>query len=536
MSGSSEGGRQAPGRFHSDLGALAAGALGAGLYLVGLAAARGLLGQATLLDLLSDLVSAALPLPVFRALLGLLEFQARPLLLAGLLLTLLALGSLGGLAGDRLRRRSVPTPRRWLWLATAAWLLSLAPLLLALTGPARLSLAGAAAYAASHGLLAGLYGLVTVGVAPPHGALRREPGGRRAVLQALAVLAGGVVLGGGTWVWYGGRRARGPLRAAAIPAEPSPPAGQAAAPTAPAPPRAPLGEAGLPSPITPNPDFYVVSKNFTDPRVGVAGWGLEVGGLVDRSWRFTYEELRQLPSVEQVTTLICISNPVGGELISNAAWRGIPVGELLAMAGVNGAALDVVGHAADGYSDSVSVLEALDPQVLVAWEMNGEPLPVEHGFPARLLIPGLYGLKSVKWLTRLELVSEDYQGYWQVREWSDVARIKIMSRIDVPKPGRLAPGERYRVGGVAFAGRAGIERVEVSTDSGTSWHEAELLQPRWPLSWVLWRWSWVAPQPGRYRLKARATDGRGRLQDPKPRPALPEGATGYHFVTVEVPA
>ncbi|MBI2848942.1 MAG: molybdopterin-dependent oxidoreductase [Chloroflexi bacterium] len=292
----------------------------------------------------------------------------------------------------------------------------------------------------------------------------------------------------------------------------------------------------LPSEITPNKDFYTVSKNFIDPVVNVREWKLEVGGLVESPFALSYEQLKALPSVEQIHTLICISNEVGGDLISNAAWKGVPMRDLLRMAGVKDSVTEVKLTAWDDYTESFSIDKALEKGTVLAYEMNGEPLPPEHGFPARLLVPGIYGMKNVKWLTRIEAIDYDYKGFWQEQGWSDIAIIKTMSRIDVPSRfgGTFTLDEARSLGGIAFAGERGVSKVEISLDGGRTWEEGQVRKAPSPNTWVLWVRSWNDPQPGRYILKVRATDGKGQLQEDEYTDTLPDGASGYHMVGLTV--
>ena len=318
-----------------------------------------------------------------------------------------------------------------------------------------------------------------------------------------------------------------------------PPTAAPAAPASPPPvPQGPLTELldripRLSRWVTPNETFYRVSKNLFDPRVRAERWRLRVDGLVEQPFELTYPDLDQLPGrVEQFTTLSCISNPVGGNLIGNARWTGVPLRTLLQRARLRPGVVDLRFEAADGYTESIPLEKALHPETLLAWRMNGQALPDNHGFPARLIVPGIYGMKHVKWITRIEAVGEDYLGFWEDQGWSDEAVVQTLSRIDVPQEGdTVGPGPVF-VAGIAFAGDRGISRVEVSPDGGRNWYAAELEPSPTPITWVRWVWQWRAPSPGRYTLAVRACDGRGRWQDPEERPPLPDGATGLHRITV----
>lgn len=292
---------------------------------------------------------------------------------------------------------------------------------------------------------------------------------------------------------------------------------------------------GLPSEITPTDQFYVVSKNPPgfDPTIDVTKWSLDVGGLVAKPQRFTYEALRAMPSVEQLQTLECIGNEVGGDLISTARWRGVRLRDVLLRAGGPGAtALRVTFRCADGYSEAHPLDDALNPTTLLAYEMNGAPLTKAHGFPLRLLVPGLYGMKNPKWITKIELVRTDFQGYWEASGWSDEAVAKTMSSFALrPETRQLGPVE---LGGIAYGGDRGIQVVEYSTDGGKTWQRAEVKAPLGPFTWVLWASLWKPTAPGEYTLKVRATDGTGTVQTSRETPTLPDGATGHHTIRVRV--
>lgn len=289
---------------------------------------------------------------------------------------------------------------------------------------------------------------------------------------------------------------------------------------------------GLSPEITPTREHYVVSKNIFNPSVAAPAWSLTVKGMVAQELRLGLDDLKAMPSVERSSTLTCISNPVGGDLIGNSVWTGVRLAELLEQAGVQPGASELVLRAADNYSDSFPLEAALREGTIVAYLQNGEPLTRDHGFPARVLVPGIYGMKNVKWVTEIELTSSDYRGYWQQRGWSDLATVQTMSRIDTHEATRLPSGSAV-IGGVAFAGLHGVSRVEVSLDGGSSWQAAELKPALNELSWNLWLYAWDAP-PGRYEVLVRATDGSGEVQSAEPRQPLPDGATGYHRLSVRV--
>jgi DMSO/TMAO reductase YedYZ molybdopterin-dependent catalytic subunit len=286
---------------------------------------------------------------------------------------------------------------------------------------------------------------------------------------------------------------------------------------------------GLALEITPTEDFYQVSKNPFDPEVDVKHWKLAIGGLVENPQSLTYEEIKSLPAVEQYATLECIDNPVGGNLIGNAQWRGVRLKDLLAIAKLKDGVIDIVLHASDGYSDSIALERAMNEATLLVYEMNGKALTDIHGFPLRLLVPGIFGMKNVKWITRIEAVNVDFKGYWQKRGWDDKAVYKTMSRIDTPAS--TIKGSTT-ISGIAFAGDRQISRVEVSTDNGKTWEPAEIKPALSGISWVLWQKDWTPQQSGKYNLKVRATDGRGELQTAQYTTPDPSGATGLHQITV----
>ena len=291
---------------------------------------------------------------------------------------------------------------------------------------------------------------------------------------------------------------------------------------------------GLPPDVTPNEKFYKISKNVFDPKVNVSRWSLELKGLVDRPIRLNYSELKALPIKEQYGTLECISNEVGGDLISNAYWKGVPLKDLLAKAGVKPTAKKVIFRAADGYSTAIPLAKAMHPDTILAVEMNGVPLPDDHGFPVRLINPGHYGMKNPKWITEIELTDKDYKGYWESRGWSDEAKVKTMSRIDTPANGTSIPKGGQDVGGVAFAGDRGIRQAEISLDDGTTWQKATLKKALGPYTWVLWGLPWAPlPSPSKDRklvVKVRAVDGTGDIQTAQVTKVLPDGASGYHTI------
>jgi DMSO/TMAO reductase YedYZ molybdopterin-dependent catalytic subunit len=286
--------------------------------------------------------------------------------------------------------------------------------------------------------------------------------------------------------------------------------------------------------VTANPDFYVVDEAIVDPLVDVRAWRLVVDGSIEALQRITFDELIDFPSVEQYHSLECISNSVGGPLIGNALWLGVPVATLLERARVRDGTRNVIFRSTDGYSSALPLDAAKDPRTLVAFGMNGKTLPREHGFPARLLIPGRYGMKNVKWLERISATSGDYQGFWEQRGWSDEALVYTMSRIDVPDPHDvLQAGRTTTIGGIAYAGARGISKVEASTNGGRTWRTAQLGRRFSAIGWRRWAIEWT-PETGFQRLVVRAYDDAGTPQISNEQEPLPNGGTGLHTFQVEV--
>jgi DMSO/TMAO reductase YedYZ molybdopterin-dependent catalytic subunit len=303
----------------------------------------------------------------------------------------------------------------------------------------------------------------------------------------------------------------------------------------PVPAGASLDVAGITPLVTPNDEFYRIDTALTVPRVNVETWHLTVDGMVDRSLQITYEELLRMPLVEADVTLACVSNEIGGNLIGNARWLGVPLSALLEQAGVHPAATQVVGRSVDGWTGGFPTAVARDGrQALVAVGMNGEPLPLQHGFPARLVVPGLYGyVSATKWLAQIELTTwEGFDGYWVPRGWAKDGPVRTASRIDVPGHGRSIPPGPTAVAGVAWAQHTGIEGVELRVDAG-DWQPARLADELHVDTWRQWVYEWDATA-GSHELEVRATDRGGYTQTGERRPVAPDGATGWHRVRVTV--
>lgn len=286
--------------------------------------------------------------------------------------------------------------------------------------------------------------------------------------------------------------------------------------------------------LTANRDFYRIDINTRPPQIDAETWRLELGGLVLAPLSLSIEDLRSRPAVSQIVTLSCISNEVGGDLISTGLWTGVRLRDLLEEAGLKQGAQEVSIEAVDGYYESVPMQEAMDERTLLVYAMNGETLPIEHGFPLRIYIPNHYGMKQPKWITRMEVIDHKGKGYWVDRGWNERAFVKTTSVVDSIATGDIdSQNNLVPVGGIAYAGERGISKVEVQVDDG-AWEEAELRVPALsPLTWVLWRYEWPAKN-GRHTLRVRAYDGNGVLQEIESHAPHPNGATGIHSRTVRI--
>lgn len=290
--------------------------------------------------------------------------------------------------------------------------------------------------------------------------------------------------------------------------------------------------------LTSSRDFYRVDTVLRVPDLVTDDYVLRVFGRVDTPLELSYRDLLRERLVERRITLACVSNPVGGPLVGNATWIGVPVRDILARAGVRSGADAVRSVSADGWTCGTP-LEALtdDRDALIAIAMNGEPLPLEHGFPVRLVVPGLYGyVSATKWLTQLEVTRfSDFTAYWTPRGWDEQAPVKSSSRIDVPSHGDTLPRAEAVFAGVAWAPTEGVEKVELSIDGG-AWFDAQMAAFDTPDTWRLWSWHWRDARRGNHEIRVRATDGAGELQSGESAPPAPNGASGYHMVEFAVEA
>ena len=459
----------------------------------------------------------ATPTPVKEFAVRELGTADKPVLLGSIGLVLVVFAAVVGLL----------TARRWWFGIVGAGILGVAGAGAALSRPA------AGIYDAVPSLLAAtVAGVLLVGAARRVPAVAASPPGkpsrvlvdRRAFLQAAAVIAGGTVAAGGAAAVV--KRARGgavtesraaiELPAAADPAKPLP--------------------AGVgPGFVTPNAGFYRVDTALTVPRIDVDSWRLRVYGKVGQELTLSFADLLDRPLIERVITLNCVSNEVGGPYIGTAKWLGVPLAPLLREVGIDPGADQLVARSAEGMTigtPTATVLDGRDAMLCVG--MNGEPLPLEHGFPVRMLTPGLFGYAGAcKWVTELELTTfAEFDAYWVRRGWAAQAPVKTASRIDRPQPFAEVPAGDATIAGVAWAQGRGIRAVEVRVDDG-SWERADLLPTPSTDTWVQWRLPWK-PTAGPHTLTVRATDDTGAVQPEARATPFPSGATGWHGIMVTV--
>ncbi|MBB6554899.1 molybdopterin-dependent oxidoreductase [Nonomuraea rubra] len=310
---------------------------------------------------------------------------------------------------------------------------------------------------------------------------------------------------------------------------------RAATPAKPLPAGADLRIGGLSPFVTPNKDFYRVDTALVVPQVDPAEWTLRIHGMVDRPVELTFADLLKLPLTEADVTLTCVSNEVGGPYVGNARWLGARMADVLRSAGLRADADMLLSTSADGFTCGTPVDVVMDGRdALFAVAMNGEVLPVDHGFPVRQVVPGLYGyVSATKWVVDIKVTRFDRdQAYWTPRGWSAMGPIKTQSRIDVPRQGGSLKAGPATIAGVAWAQHTGVDAVEVRVDRG-QWREARLAEVPGPDTWRQWAIDWAAT-PGEHTIEVRATDASGRTQTEQPAPPAPDGASGWHAVTVQV--
>jgi len=292
--------------------------------------------------------------------------------------------------------------------------------------------------------------------------------------------------------------------------------------------------------ITPNDLFYCVTKNVIDPKVNIDVWHLEIGGLVQNPATWRFQDLVGFTATTQETTLMCISNGLDAGLISNAVWKGLPLRDLLDQAGVLSGAARVRLQAVDNYADTIPLEKAMEPTTLLAYEMNGVPLPDRHGYPLRVIVPGYFGEKNVKWLTRVEVADANAKGFYEAQGWGPNFIVPTRARIDVPDDwafvslGKLT--RPIEVKGIAYGGDRGISRVELSFDDGQTWSDAEIYYSGGNLSWSLWKVPWTPAAVGDYALVVRAADGEGDVQEWEEDRGPFSGVSGLHRINVRVTA
>jgi DMSO/TMAO reductase YedYZ molybdopterin-dependent catalytic subunit len=365
-------------------------------------------------------------------------------------------------------------------------------------------------------------------ITAPAGTRSAEVTGRRALLALGSVLAGGVVTGGLGRLLGGRLRGAQSSRAAItlpVPADPAPalPAGVS------------VGVDGVTPFLTPNEDFYRIDTALITPLLRAEDWQLRIHGLVDQEVTISYAELIKGGLVERDVTLMCVSNEVGGDLTGNARWLGLPIGPLLTRAGPKSNADMVLSKSSDGFTAGTPLKVLTDGRdAMLAIGMNGEPLPVEHGFPVRMVVPGLYGyVSATKWVVDLEVTRFDQaQGYWTPRGWSELGPVKTESRFDVPRDVDRVEAGTVMVAGIAWAQHRGVKAVEVRVGTG-NWQPATLGAEDSVDTWRQWFFRWEATA-GRYQLQVRATDADGAVQTADEAPPNPDGATGYHTINVTV--
>ena len=464
--------------------------------------------RAAPLSALSDAVVAVTPLEISHWFIELVGTLDKPLLVIGLAIGVAVVG-----AGIGLLWRKHPWPARAALVAFAA-----------VGAAAAATRPGLGAAAVIPSLLAGAVAFAGLQWWD-HRSRTVESGGRR---RFLAVVGGvGAAALGASWLAsrFGPAGIEADRDSFVLP-DPDVPAVEPG-------PGADFDAKGLSPYWTPNSDFYRIDTAITVPRVDVDDWSLRVHGMVDRELTFTMDDLLGRELIERDITLCCVSNQVGGDLVGNARWIGVSLPELLAEAGPDPAADQLVSRSTDGWtagSPTDLVFDGRDAMIAVG--MNGRPLPVDHGWPARLVIPGLYGyVSATKWLIELELTTFDsYDAYWITRGWSTPRPIKTASRIDTPRS--KAGSGTVVVAGVAWAQHRGISAVELQVDDG-EWQPCTLSDVVTGDTWRQWLLEWDAA-PGSHKLTVRATDGDGNLQTSERHGVVPDGATGLHSVTVKV--
>jgi DMSO/TMAO reductase YedYZ molybdopterin-dependent catalytic subunit len=290
-------------------------------------------------------------------------------------------------------------------------------------------------------------------------------------------------------------------------------------------------------PVTSNDDFYTVWYSTGNVPIP-AGWKLKIAGMVNKPFDLSLDDLKAMPAIEQMRTFECISNPIGGELISNAVWKGVRMKDLLMQAGVKTGAQELRLESFDGFFTSIPLELAMRDESLLVYQMNGVPLPTEHGAPLRCIWPGRYGMKQPKWIQTITVISDHFSGYWEKQGWTNDAFVLPNSRIDTPKDLAVVTTQTFDMSGVAYAGEDGIDRIDVSWDDRTDWKPANLTRGPSPYVWTIWKWSGASLPAGRHTLYARVTTQSGKQQPPPQSVSFlgdtfPNGTDQMHSVVVD---
>jgi len=446
----------------------------------------------------------------------------KPILIGGVIFTLAILAAITGVIGLR-------KPRLAYALVAGLGLLALASAVIDRTADAPrvvVILPAIVTIVVSLTLLSVF--LQAIGLAPHSADELTSDFDRRKFLKAVLGASAIVIVGGAIGKFFGTAAARASREAIRIP--------KPAAAASPVPSGVSPDVKGISKYLTPNRDFYRVDTALRVPDVPAEGWNLRIHGMVDKELNLSFRDLLRERLVERRITIACVSNEVGGPYIGNATWIGTPIKGLLERAGVKNGADAILSTSADDFTVGTPIRDLTDGRdALLAIAMNGQPLPLEHGFPVRMVVPGLYGyVSATKWLVDMEVTRfADFTAYWTDRDWAPEAPIKTSSRIDVPRSSQSFPRDKVRVGGVAWAQTKGIKRVEVSVDDG-DWVEADLAAEDTADTWRQWSWQWNDATPGTHKLTVRSTDASGYTQTPKRVSPRPNGASGWHSVQFSV--
>jgi DMSO/TMAO reductase YedYZ molybdopterin-dependent catalytic subunit len=501
--------------------------LAAGVVLaVGTLIVRLVSGVPSFPEILQDQLLGVVPGSISGGVIDRVQFQSKPLLVAGIVVGQIAAGAAGGVLFALLRRkRSGRAP--WLSGIDAGLLYWFGAELIVLplfgAGPAGGSVAHGGASAGWSVVPDLCFGLTLAAIyaqlAPARTVAAETFAARRRTLALLGGLAVAVVGGIAIVRTLGGGAEHGTPAAAD--------AGESSTPN----PALPVDKFQAPAALSPQPtpvaDFYVVSKNLSDPVVKAQGWQLEIVGMVNSPLKLSYDDIRALPTSDLTLTLECISNPVAGTLMSTGTFTGPTLASVLDRAGLQAGATGVSFTSTDGYTENLTLDQFRGQPTLLAHTLDGAPLPDEHGFPLRVIGPGRYGMKNPKWLTKIAATADPIGGYWERSGWQAGAGVQTTARFDT-RPANVRSSQPLLLGGIAFAGDRGISRVEVSTDNGANWQPAALEAPLDSDTWVRWSYVWTPPSPARYQLVVRAIDGKGKAQEGLPNDSFPFGATGYH--------